>query len=174
MTRALNNLTAAERAGHGSGMGQGVNIGGVTVSDGEKLGVVLDVSGSMTFILPPIRKTLADNFSSCVITEATNSFGQYMQGGSGITGNMPNEPDLYRCCYKLLEQQVTAIYMFTDFEDGEDKKATDAMVEDLRKAGVKLYLCYTEGPPYDKLIKYSQESGGECKKFVREKKEPSP
>ena len=171
LTKVLNNLTETERAGHGTGLG--INIGGVTVNGDEKLGVVLDTSGSMTSILPPIRQTLADHFGSSPVTESANSLGEYIPFvAKRPSENGIQEADLYQCCYKLLDQGVTAIYIFTDFEDGEDKKATEALVADLRKAGVKLYLCYTEGPPYAGLVAYTRESGGDCKKFVREKKEP--
>ncbi len=175
MTQALNNLTAAERGGNGAGLGQGVNIGGVTVNGNERLGVVLDVSGSMTSILPPIRHVLADSFAACPVTEAANSYGRYMQEqGEKKSKYDMGEKDLYECCYNLMDQQVSAIYMFTDFEDGENKKSTEALVEDMKKAGVKLYICFTEGPPYDKLVEYSRDSGGECKKFVPEQKQPTP
>lgn len=166
MTRALGDLLSAEGRTPGGGGGGAVNLGGVAVPDDERLGVVLDVSGSMTSILTPIRQALLDHFPGCPVFEADDSLGHYVQREEHAA---TPDPDLYFGCYNLLAQNVTAIYLFSDFEDGEEPRATLALVEDLREAHVKLYICYTEGAPYDELARYARESGGEAAPF-----KPSP
>ncbi|NNE90324.1 MAG: hypothetical protein HKN23_01630 [Verrucomicrobiales bacterium] len=108
-------------AGVGSMKGVGKKIQGMTVK-AEKLGVVLDVSGSMSSYLEELRKDIKKEFEDAAFREAG---GCRLDNAGPVIGAMQ---DL------IVNEKVDAIFWFCDLNDGETDEGL-AMLEELLYGG---------------------------------------
>jgi hypothetical protein len=145
--------------GH-DGSGDGNGLAGI--GRDEHLIAVTDISSSMKAVAQKIWTQLSGNYPHASIIKSESALGKFMEGYSQRSGTGTNAGDLYEGVYQGLKDHpdATAIYILTDFEDGANTVATDAMIAFLRSKHIKLYVCSVEQPPYDHLIQYAQESGG--------------
>ncbi|MDB4657729.1 hypothetical protein OAE56_03135 [Verrucomicrobiales bacterium] len=114
--------------GVGSMKGVGRRIGGMTIK-AEKLGVVLDVSGSMTDHLEKLRKDIKKEFKDAVFREVT---GCRLDANSGNIEEL--DPDsvarrsVLEAMRKLVElKKVDAIFWFCDLKDGESEEGLNEL-----------------------------------------------
>ncbi len=126
-------------------------IGGIRVAC-NKLGVLLDVSPSMTEYLPALRGEIASHFSDAKYQEEQNCMLS-VHHGRYAGGNL-------RKLKELIEQDgCDGIYWFSDFQDGRQPQAVTELRARLVERRVKLYVRSTQRHPRD-LIQLAEETGG--------------
>lgn len=94
----------------------------------EKLGVVLDVSGSMSFYLPDLRRKIANDFPDPVAVDVV---------GCRLDGNS----DVMQAFERLIiRNKVDNIYWFSDLQDGVTREALTKLRTLLRDNSVVLHV----------------------------------
>ncbi len=168
-------------AGPGPGLGNGPGGMGGTGGDGasmkvgkltvkaRRLGVVLDISGSMQVHLPGVKKELRRTFSQAKIVEVE---------GCGLHWNRSSAPEKQEVRLRssadsvveavemlVADAKVDAIYWFSDLQDGESEQGLSRLGEllNLEKGkgrAVRLYIRSLERKPSTKLAAIVRTSGG--------------
>jgi len=130
-------------------------IGGILVQC-NKLGVLLDVSPSMTEYLPELRRQIAGHFADAKYREEQNCMLS-TRPGKFAGGNM-------RKLRELIEiEECDAVYWFSDFQDRRESQAVTELRAVLLAHHVKLYIRSTERNPRD-LMQLAEETGGGYKR----------
>ncbi len=110
--------------GLGSMKGIGKRVAGMTI-EAETLGVILDVSGSMTDHLEKLRKEIKKEFKEAVFLEVTGCRLDASGGSFDIEEALtdltdPKRPSVIVAMRELSEiHKVDAIFWFSDLNDGE-------------------------------------------------------
>jgi len=136
-------------SGQGGGNGQGKKgtLGGMEIT-AEQLGVVLDVSGSMSSVLPTLEKEISRRFPWALTKRVR---------GCQVTGSieLPDDPDSTLAAIKFLVEQgeADAIFWFCDLQDTREAEAVQSLGKYLRSKKVKLYLSSTSRNPDQELKK---------------------
>lgn len=133
-------------SGYGEGNGKKGTLGGMEIS-ANQLGVVLDVSGSMTGVLPSLENQISRRFPWALTERVTGCsiFGDIRQtGGQGT---------LEAIRYLVEEGEADAIFWFCDLQDSRDPGAVLSLGKYLKEKKVKLYLSSTEKSPDEDLRK---------------------
>ena len=134
-------------------------IGGIVVNC-SKLGVLLDVSPSMTAYLPALRRQIGENFADAKYREEQNCMLS-SHHGQFAGGNLRKLKEL------IMDEGCDGIYWFSDFQDRREASAIASFREDLEQKRVKLYIRSTERNPRD-LIELSERTGGGFKNGIPE------
>jgi|GEM_PF-3231328 len=127
----------------GEGVGKRIKRIGRIPIDAEKLGVVLDVSTSMS-PHSGASKRQAMRYKNAVV-ETLN--------GCSLSQTKP-------IFDKLAEQSVDAIYWLCDLQDFQSEEALDALAKMLTDGKIKLYISSWDKPPSPRLFGIAQNSGG--------------
>jgi hypothetical protein len=145
---------------------------GVAIDKKESLVAVLDESGSMTSYIEELKKDLADQFADALLVPSCSARGQFDERAPGAKVD-PQFYDLYEAAKAGIEQQpdTTAVYIMTDFEDGEIPNDTAKFVAMLKEKHIKLFIRSVERPAYQGLIDYVADGNGQ---YICEKPEPEP
>ncbi|MDR2463767.1 MAG: VWA domain-containing protein, partial [Verrucomicrobiales bacterium] len=148
--------------GYGKGGGRGFadgKLGGMNVP--FDVAVVLDISGSMDPYLKVLREQIRLHFSRAPVINSDDSLGTVTPTVSGKKRAVKSSArwvHLYDAVYKAMKSRVglDAVYVLSDFQDGEYPEHTAALVEELRRRGIRLYLCYTrpDSKPWAALMRY--------------------
>jgi hypothetical protein len=133
-------VTAGER---GETMAQG-EIAGLKVS-ANKLGVILDNSGSMQKYRGPLRSQINSQFANAVITEvcgcgleSNGANGQIIVGMGSDSDSSIDDRDAF---HRLIEQEkCDAIYWFADFTDKRSAAAENNLKSMLLHNRSKLFV----------------------------------
>lgn len=164
-------------AGNGFGpgigeMGGSAKIGKIAVK-AQRLGVVLDTSGSMQDDLPKVKREIRRGFRDAETVEVV---GCHLRlAGALLDQDANRKIKLRREAGSVLEAiemlvvdgKVDAIYWFSDLLDGEDANGLAKLAEFLRieeaRAGrsVKLYVRSLQREPSEELRSIIKRSGGE-------------
>ena len=144
---------------------------GVAIDKKESLVAVLDESGSMTSYIEELKKDLADQFADALLIPSCSARGQFDERAPGAKAD-PQFYDLYEAAKAGIEQQpdTTAVYIMTDFEDGEIPSDTDKFVAMLKEKHIKLFIRSVEKPAYQGLLDYIADGNGQ---YICEKPEPA-
>lgn len=166
--------------GSGIGDGQGNDLFGLKISG--KLGVILDVSGSMYARDLAVLKHIESRFSGYQIVLA-GSCDFSVPPGKQVreTRSRKNVPQPIRAALEshygidlwgdentipldafdlLMDQGVESIYMFSDFEDPVSDQEVLTMGNKLKSKGIHLFLHSVEMDPANSLKTVAQETGG--------------
>lgn len=123
-TTANRFVGGAGKSGTSGGTSPGKNIGGMTVQGGS-LGVILDVSGSMTSYLDDLRAEIKKNFSDAIFLEVRGCtiFGSEFDKEEFLNSPPPDDNERYTVMDAMLElvevYQVDAVYWFCDLQDSQ-------------------------------------------------------
>lgn len=142
-----------------SQVAQAGEIGGISVV-ADRLGVLLDVSGSMWSYLPSLRNQIAQHFSNAEYREAVGcdlkiSYGEF--SGSRPLDHLLELIDRHAC---------DAVYWFCDLQDGGTQEAVQRLGESIGRWGVTLYIRSLDrsAAGYPGLEDLVRESGGEIRR----------
>ncbi len=168
-------------AGIGPGFGPGIGMGGGASGDGgsmkvgtmvvksQRLGVILDVSGSMEEELPAVRQELRRAFAQAKTVKVE---------GCGLDWNGPTESREGRIRLRssadsvleavemlVVDGRVDAIYWFSDLQDSQTEPGLERLGDllDLEKGrgkAVRLYVRSLERKPSSQLATIVRASGG--------------
>lgn len=143
-----------------NGFGQ---LYGLSIQKNEKMIVVLDESGSMTNYIPILQKQIADSFPDSLLIPSASALGKF-----DTPQTSDKFCDLYEAAKRGLDQNagMTAVFIMTDFEDGDVPEDTKAFVDMLQQRGIRLYIRSVGRPAYSGLEDYVNQSGGsyDCEK----------
>lgn len=156
-------------AGPGSGReGGSMKIGRMEVRS-MRLGVILDVSGSMQSLLPEVKREIRKGFSSAEIVNVEGCRLDWRP----VEGEELDRVKLKREAKSVIEAvemlvvagKVDAIYWFSDLQDGETEEGVARLGQLLRIDGakpqrVKLYIRSLQNPPRRELATIVRASGG--------------
>lgn len=156
-------------AGSGSGReGGSMKIGRMEVRS-MRLGVILDVSGSMQSLLPEVKREIRKGFSSAEIVNVEGCRLDWRP----VEGEQSDRIKLKREARSVIEAvemlvvagKVDAIYWFSDLQDGETEEGVARLGQLLRIDGakpqrVKLYIRSLQNPPRRELATIVRASGG--------------
>lgn len=156
-------------AGSGSGReGGSMKIGRMEVRS-MRLGVILDVSGSMQSLLPEVKREIRKGFSSAEIVNVEGCRLDWRP----VEGEQSDRVKLKREARSVIEAvemlvvagKVDAIYWFSDLQDGETEEGVARLGQLLRIDGakpqrVKLYIRSLQNPPRRELATIVRASGG--------------
>lgn len=170
--------------GNGSGAGgmggfggPGKKIGGLTVK-AEKLGVILDTSGSMTKHIEKLRKEIGKEFEAAVFREVVGC-RLAISDGTNIEELDPKDPkrgSVMTAMRELAEiENVDAIFWFCDLNDGESEEALKELDASLWHGKPPVRTSGSKGPAFsglDKLKKLQDRSEMEkkdqpCRLYIR-------
>ena len=136
-------------------------IGGIVVQC-SKLGVLLDVSLSMSRYLPSLRRQIAKHFSDaryqeeehCILANSDVDIGTLRKIPQSMAeGNLRKIKELVR------DFSCDGIYWFSDFQDPRQEQAVRELRDCLSSRQAKLYIRSTECHP-QALIHLAEVSGG--------------
>jgi hypothetical protein len=165
--------------GNGSGVGVSRSLFGTQVV-ANKLGVVLDVSGSMKNILPEVAREIQKTFPEAVVYFA---LGCEFRGKPRGGGKRPKEDllavakevgfknakvtDVFHAMDEaiiaVLENGgVDAVWAFADYHDGVNQTPVDAVAAKLSAHKAKLYLHSVDLQPKPAVLELSKKTGGDC------------
>lgn len=133
------------RNGKGNGNGSGSIFGDKIIAD--KLGVILDISPSMTHHISRLKSEIESNFKGAKYREVN---------GCGIR---VTSPTVY-AIDDLSTQGVDAIYWFCDLQDNRTKEGLEKMKSILQRKGIRLYVKSLDFPPDGELQSVINQSGG--------------
>lgn len=155
----------------GFGSMQARSIGKMQVK-AKRLGVVLDVSGSMTSHLPAVRKEIQKSFSNattilidgCRLDWDPDFVFKKTAERSSRTGWTASSV-IEAINILVTRNKVDAIYWFSDLQDGETEQGRQRLLELLRVSegpdkAVRLYIRSLEQQPTRKLNMIVRASGG--------------
>ena len=149
---------------------KGESVGGLMIQ-GEKLGVILDNSDSMTRYLQNLRKEIRSRFRNPIFLEVEGCLLEPSSFAQGETPrSVPGSPDeresVMDAIRELIEvHNVDSIYWFSDLQDertGAALRELDAVLKPVgsRPNGVRLYVRSTESEVDENLAKVITLSGG--------------
>ncbi len=161
-------------SGFGTGLGSGGQAGSMRIGRIEvrsmRLGVILDVSGSMESLLPEVKREIRKGFSSA---EIVNVEGCRLDWRPVEGEEPPDRIKVKREARTVIEAvemlvlgaKVDAIYWFSDLQDGETEEGVARLADLLRIDGskgqrVKLYVRSLQNPPRRELATVIRASGG--------------
>jgi hypothetical protein len=133
------------RNGKGNGNGTGLIFGDKIIAD--KLGVILDISPSMTHHIPRLKSEIESNFKGARYREVN---------GCGIR---KTSPTVY-AIDDLSVQGIDAIYWFCDLQDNRTKEGLEKIKNILQRKGIRLYVKSLDFPPDGELQSVINQSGG--------------
>lgn len=133
------------RNGKGNGNGTGSIFGDKIIAD--KLGVILDISPSMSPYIPRLKSEIESNFKGARYREVN---------GCGIR---ETSPTVY-AVDDLSGQGVDAIYWFCDLQDNRTKEGLEKVRSILQRKGIRLYVKSLDFPPDGELQSIINKSGG--------------
>lgn len=163
--------------GFGSGMGgNGVrtaSIGGIQVK-AARLGVVLDVSGSMDDDLPKVRRELRKEFKIASIVEVKGCSLRWsgdpafdVAGGRGKARFRTRADHVLEAIEMLVAaKRCDAIFWFSDLQDQQQAEAFPRLehllgtIEGSGRRPVRFYIRSVQNPPSDLLLEVVERSGG--------------
>jgi hypothetical protein len=148
----------------------GEPVGGLMI-EGERLGVILDTSDSMTRYLPGLRAEIRSRFQSpvflevegCLLEPSSIARGKIPTKVSDISGERESVMDAIR---ELIEvHRVDSIYWFSDLQDertGAALRELGSILEpnESRPNGVRLYVRSTDSKVDESLAGVVNRSGG--------------
>jgi len=119
-------------SGRSGGESGGKNVGGMLVK-GNSLGVILDVSGSMTPYLEELRKEIREKFADAVFLEVTGC-SLYPTNGAEIpvpdASDGPKRDSVMLAMRELVEvHRVDSVYWFCDLQDSQSEDALHELEE---------------------------------------------
>ena len=123
-------------------------IGGIVVQC-SKLGVLLDVSPSMTSFLPQLKVEIATHFSDAC----------YREEGSCVLSCEDQSNSLQKIKDLIANENCDGIYWFSDFQDNREPQAVIELRNSVKSHKAKLFIRSIEQHPQD-LIAIADESGG--------------
>jgi len=151
------------------------NIGGMNVRS-RRLGVVLDVSASMSEQIKAVRKELRKSFSRAVIVEVSGCRVDYDADGevfdpskSKITLEKKAKSVVEGVEMLIVKHRADAIYWFSDLNDARTKSGLDRLSQLLgthfgsERRPIKFYVQSVDEPPDAKLEGIATRSGGATK-----------
>lgn len=152
----------------------GQSIGGLFVK-GEKLGVILDVSGSMTRYLESLRAEIGSRFDSPVFLEVEGCFIEPSlfdpaKVGQANPGNPYRRDSVMNAIRELVEiEQVDSVYWFCDLQDERTEEGLRELEQIVRgrsgkSPGFHLYIRSTDEKPDEILDRIIRLSGGSFEK----------
>jgi hypothetical protein len=164
--------------GNGSGVGVSRSLFGTEVV-GEKLAVVLDVSGSMKSILPEVAREVQKTFPEAVI---------YFAVGCEFKGKPRKGPKKEQLLATIKEVGfknaqisevffamdeaivaildnggVDALWLFADYQDGVKASNLDIVANKISSHKVKVYMHSVEREPDPMLVALTTKTGGSYK-----------
>lgn len=125
-TTANRFVGGAGKSGASGGTSPGKNIGGMTVQGGS-LGVILDISGSMTSYLEDLREEIKMKFSDAVFLEVRGCTIRRSEFDKEdfLNSPPPDDNERYTVMDAMLElvevYQVDAVYWFCDLQDSQQE-----------------------------------------------------
>jgi hypothetical protein len=163
--------------GLGMGSGQGGNIGGMNIK-ARRLGVVLDVSGSMNEEIMEVRKEIRRDFSRAVVVEVVGCRLDWSgEDPSFDPGDSQNAPPLGKHAESvngavqmlIARARVDAIFWFSDLNDAQTKAGRERLAHLLgahfgsERNPVKFYVQSVDREPSEALASLAKRSGGATK-----------
>jgi len=124
------------------------NILGTNIS-ARNLGVILDISPSMTPYIDELERDVRSGFKNYSI--------ERINGCELVTTASPT----IRAIRNLTSKNVDAIYWFCDLQDEQTPKALLAMSKSLERKNIKLYIKSLDKRPNFYLVRIVNRSGGE-------------
>jgi len=154
--------------GTGSGSGTSMKVGKLSVK-AQRLGVVLDISGSMKEKLPSVKKEIRSAFHTAKTVDVEGCRIDWKgeeQGGIPSNRLRANADSVIEAVEMLVaEGKVDAIYWFSDLQDGETEKGLARLQELLqiekgRGRAVRFYIRSLDAKPSAQLAAIVKASGG--------------
>ena len=144
----LGSILGGNGSGNGSG-GNGLKEGKVFGSNikAKKLGVLFDISFSMSPYTERVENEIRKNFNNAVV--------DYVDGCV-----IAPETRVFRAFEKLAMQNVDAIYWFCDLQDPETKDGLYLLEKLLANKKIKLYVKSMDKHPNSKLKSIISSTGG--------------
>lgn len=155
--------STAESGSEGKPVGQ--SIGGLTVR-GERLGVILDVSGSMTRYLDDLRSEIKAGFSGALFLEVEGCLLEPVQPDEDESHTGVRRHSVMNAVFELAAvHRVDSIYWFCDLQDTQTVEALEelrslALGKSSHSAGFRLYVRSTDEEPSTVLEDLIRLSGG--------------
>jgi len=161
-------------ADDGAGSATGKSIGGLQVK-GERLGVILDVSGSMSRYLESLRAEIRSRFESPVFLEVQGCIIEpSLFDPSAIGSTSPGQPNrrasVMNAIRELVEiENVDSVYWFCDLQDARTEEGLQELESLVRANGgddpaFHLYVRSTDEAPGPALKEIIRLSGGAFEK----------
>lgn len=123
-------------------------VGGIRV-EATRIGVLLDVSRSMTPYLKRVREQIDKQFKDAAAYREAN--------GCRLDDKSP----AFKGMLALVEKEgVDTIYWFCDLKDKRDPETLDTLARKFKEAGVKLYIRSISENPDPALRRLVRDSGG--------------
>jgi hypothetical protein len=183
-TGEMPGLNIGIQPGNGNGYGLGgrgygrirkVQMGSMAVK-AARLGVVLDVSGSMTEKLPKVRKELRKQFKAASVVEVK---GCSLSWDGKISFDLEQARKLAKSKSRadtvleameilIAADRVDAIFWYSDLQDTQNREGLLRLsyllgtLEGKGRRPVRLYVRSVERDPSDALMKIVKRSGGEA------------
>ncbi len=168
------NESESDPAGSPSGEPRGQSIGGMNVK-GEKLGVILDISGSMSRYLDSLRTEINSRFEAPVFLEVEGCLLEESSfDAAEIRSPRSENPNLRESVMNSIRElvevhQVDSVYWFCDLQDERTEVAlaelmTLAIGGGNTPRGFHLYVRSTDENPDPKLKNIIESSGGAFEK----------
>ena len=154
-----------ETASGGAGKPSGQSIGGLSVR-GERLGVILDVSGSMQRYLVSLRKEIRTGFADAEFREVEGCFLEPVDPSSTIDPTTVSRDSVMDAIAELArDHHADSIYWFCDLQDERTEEALKqlkaiALGQSNSSDGFRLYIRSTDELPDPILEEIIRSSGG--------------
>ena len=141
----------AGRFGFGKNNGSSFKSGEILGNriEAKKLGVILDVSHSMSPYREKLEKQIRVNFPNSLIC--------YVDGCA--IGSLSEATSAFQ---SLASNGVDAIYWFSDLQDPESIEGLTAVEQAIKKKNIKLYVRSVDKSPNPKLKSIINSSNGSC------------
>lgn len=161
--------------GRGYGRVRNVQVGSMAVK-AARLGVVLDVSGSMTEKLPKVRKELRKQFKAASVVEVK---GCSLSWDGKISFDLEQSRKFAKSKSRadtvleaieilIAADRVDAIFWYSDLQDAQNREGLLRLshllgtLEGKGRRPVRLYVRSVQVDPSDALMKIVKRSGGEA------------
>ena len=128
--------------------------------ESARLGVVLDISGSMTPHLDALKKKITKSFKGAVFLEVQGCSILETQGKVKYVEGKPFYNSLDAFLALVDEHDVDSIYWFSDLQDQQKPKGLKALHEMLLYNNVRLYVSSVASGPSKDLRVIITNSGG--------------
>jgi len=132
--------------GNGNGNGNGSTIFGEKII-AKKLGVILDISPSMSLYIPRLKSEIEENFKNAKFIEVN---------GCAVRQSSPTT----YAVEDLASKGVDAIYWFCDLQDNRTNDGMEKIKQILRSKGIRLYVKSLDFAPDEQLQSIIISSGG--------------
>lgn len=165
-TTANNDTTPNEPSASSNQGGEtGQSIGGLSVQ-GERLGVILDVSGSMNRYLESLRREIRAGFADAEFREVEGCFLEPIDPSAIPDPSTVSRESVMDAIAELVKNhQVDSIYWFCDLQDERTEEAlqqlrTIALGQSGNYKPFRLYIRSTDEMPDPGLEEIIRSSGG--------------